>query len=93
MATTRLFKNGRSLAVRIPRELLPEDAAAGQTVEIGKDGDRIVIEPRSREAAFKAMLDRWAAEPPLTDDELPPPIEKLPAEPFPRQRRRTGHHR
>lgn len=87
MTATRLFKNGRSLAVRIPRELLPADAEAGQTVEIAKDGDRIIIEPRSREAAFKAMLDRWAAEPPLTDDELPPRRVDFPPSSLERRRR------
>lgn len=87
MVTTRLFKNGRSLAVRIPRELLPGDAAAGQPVEIGKDGDRIVIEPRSRQAAFKAMLARWRAEGPIPPDERLPRRVDFPVSSLERRKR------
>ena len=38
--------------------------------------------------AFKAMLDRWAAEPPLTDDELPPRRVDFPPSSLERRRRR-----
>ncbi len=39
--TVRLFTTGRSLAVRIPRDLeLPSDMAV-----IRKDGDRLILQP------------------------------------------------
>jgi virulence-associated protein VagC len=87
MTTTRLFKNGRSLAVRIPRELLPANAEAGQTVTVTQDGDRIVIVPRSREAAFKAMLARWRAEGPLPSDERLPRRVDFPVSSLERRKR------
>ena len=48
----RLFRNGRSQAVRIPRELeLP-----GKEVIIHKDGDRLIIEPAPAENRLLEVL-------------------------------------
>jgi antitoxin VapB len=66
----RLFKNGRSQAVRIPREFeLP-----GTEAIMRKEGDRLIIEP----APPKSLLAVLAGLKPL-DEELPP-IEDSPPE-------------
>lgn len=67
----KLFKNGRSQAVRIPREFeLP-----GEDAIIRKDGDRLIIEPAPvlSLAAYLATLE------PIDDDFGP--IDDTPAEP------------
>ncbi|MDO6414423.1 AbrB/MazE/SpoVT family DNA-binding domain-containing protein [Sphingomonas sp. BIUV-7] len=67
----KLFKNGRSQAVRIPREFeLP-----GEDAIIRKDGNRLIVEPTTALslAAYLATLE------PI-DDELGP-IEDPAAEP------------
>ena len=71
MATERhvtLFRNGRSQAVRIPREFeLP-----GNEAIIRKEGACLVIEPAKR----KSLLELLKSLEPI-DDEFPP-IEELP---------------
>lgn len=67
----KLFKNGRSQAVRIPREFeLPGDEAI-----MRKEGERLVLEPIAKKglAAWLATLE------PL--DEEWPEIDDLPADP------------
>lgn len=67
----KLFKNGRSQAIRIPREFeLP-----GEDAIIRKDGARLIIEP-ARPRSLLAVLKTWA---PLDEDIGP--IDDLPAEP------------
>ncbi|MBM3929464.1 MAG: AbrB/MazE/SpoVT family DNA-binding domain-containing protein [Sphingomonadales bacterium] len=68
----KLFKNGRSQAVRIPRDFeLPGDEAV-----MRKEGDRLVIEaarPTSLLAAlatFETIDEDW----PEIDDPLPEPV-------------------
>ena len=64
----RLFKNGRSQAVRIPREFeLPGDEAI-----IRKEGERLILEaaPKKSLLALLATLD------PIDEDF--PPIDKKP---------------
>jgi antitoxin VapB len=66
-----LFRNGRSQAVRIPREFeLP-----GKEAVMRKDGDRLIIEPEPK----RALLALLATLKPLDEDfgEIP----DLPAEP------------
>lgn len=64
----KLFRNGRSQAVRIPREFeLP-----GTEAIIRKEGLRLVIEPAPKKSLLE-LLDSW--EP--IEDEFPP-IEELP---------------
>jgi antitoxin VapB len=68
----RLFKNGRSQAVRIPREFeLP-----GKDAIMRKEGDRLIIEP----ARKKSLLALLATLKPI-DEELPP-IAKKPPKPI-----------
>ena len=56
----KLFKNGRSQAVRIPREFeLPGDNAI-----MRKDGSRIIIEP----VATQSLLALLASSQPIVED-------------------------
>jgi len=68
-----LFRNGRSQAVRIPKEFeLP-----GHEAILRKDGERLVIEPARKETLLQ-VLDRLQSvdEPwPEIDDPLPEPVE------------------
>jgi antitoxin VapB len=68
--TINLFRNGRSQAVRIPKEFeLP-----GKEVRISKEGDRLIIEPahsKDRLLAFLAALEPLDFEWPEIGD--PPP--------------------
>jgi len=41
--TVKLFKNGNSKAIRIPKNFLDNDI---ELVEIKKDGDKIIITPK-----------------------------------------------
>lgn len=68
----RLFRNGRSQAVRIPRDFeLP-----GNQATIRKEDGRLIIEP-VRKLGLIALLDSW--EP--IDDKIGD-IPDLPPEPF-----------
>jgi antitoxin VapB len=69
-----LFRNGRSQAVRIPKDFeLP-----GKDVMITKEGGRLVIAP----AEPKQSLGDWLATlEPLAPEDRMPFIEDLPAEP------------
>ncbi len=69
----RLFKNGRSQAVRIPREFeLP-----GNTVTIRREGAALILEPTAAPDLL-TLLQQWQLEGGL---ELPLP-DDAPAEPF-----------
>jgi antitoxin VapB len=66
-----LFRNGRSQAVRIPKEFeLP-----GREATMRKDGERLVIEP-VRKKTLNELLASWKPIP----DEFPE-IEDLPPDP------------
>lgn len=58
--TAKLFKNGRSQAVRIPKEFRFE----GSEVYIERDGDRIVLSPKKKLSWREFFEDL----PPLSDD-------------------------
>ena len=67
----KLFRNGRSQAVRIPREFeLP-----GKDAVMRKEGERLIIEP----APKKSLLALLSTLKPLDEDF--PEIPDLPAEP------------
>jgi antitoxin VapB len=67
--TVKLFTNGRSQAVRIPREFeLP-----GDTALLRKEGDRLIIEP----APAQSLLAVLAQLRPI-DDAFPPMEDALP---------------
>ena len=75
MKTAKLFRNGNSQAVRLPREFRFE----GDEVRIRREGDAVVLEPMT------GNLKNWLAEilrHPLSADfmaegrEQPPPPER-----------------
>ena len=73
----RLFRNGRSQAVRIPRDFeLP-----GTDAVMRKEGEKLVIEP-VRKKSLKALLAYLRTLEPLGEDEQFPEIDNLSAEPI-----------
>ena len=73
--SVRLFRNGRSQAIRIPREFaLPGDEA---TIYRDKRG-RLIVEPIKRPTVTE-LLDSWE---PLSDEDAMPFIEDFPPKPF-----------
>ena len=72
----KLFRNGRNQAVRIPREFeLP-----GEDAVMRKEGDRLVIEPRSK-PTLAEVIDWLRQQPPLGPEDDFPEIEDLPLMP------------
>ncbi|SDV48551.1 antitoxin [Chitinasiproducens palmae] len=67
----RLFRNGRSQAIRIPREF----EFSGAEVVVRKEGTALIIEP-VQAVPLAALLAGWA---PLGEDF--PAIDDLPPEP------------
>ena len=66
-----IFRNGRSQAIRIPKEFeLP-----GKEALIRSDGTKLIIEPVQRES----LVDWLRRQPPLEEDF--PEIEDLPLDP------------
>lgn len=55
MATAKLFRNGRSQAVRLPREFRFE----GTEVSVRREGDAVILEPMKRRAWPKGYWRRW----------------------------------
>jgi antitoxin VapB len=71
----RVFRNGRSKAVRIPKEFeFPGDEATWRKADDGT----LVLKPK-RTRGLLALLDSWE---PLGEDEQFPEIEDLPPKPF-----------
>lgn len=66
----RLFRNGRSQALRIPREFELE----GDEAIIRREGDRLIVEPvrKGRLLALLATLEPIDETFPDVDDGLPP---------------------
>jgi antitoxin VapB len=73
--SVRIFRNGRSQAIRIPREFaLPADQAI-----ISRDRKgRLIVEPVKRPSMVE-LLHSWE---PLSDKDAMPRIDKLAVEPF-----------
>ncbi len=73
--SVRIFRNGRSQAIRIPREFaLPGDEAI-----ISRDRKgRLIVEP-VKKLSVTELLDSWE---PLSEEDAMPPIDKLAVEPF-----------
>ncbi len=68
--TRKAFKNGGSVAVRIPKGWIDEDAE----IDIVRREDGIVeIRPLDREARMKRLLEEVTARGPISEDELPIP--------------------
>jgi len=74
--TARLFKNGRSQAVRLPRELRFE----GDRVRVRRVGRGVLVEPMfTNVSAWFAELDRLGSEPFMADGRRQPasPVRDL----------------
>ncbi|MFE0755884.1 antitoxin [Inquilinus sp. NPDC058860] len=74
--TARLFRHGRSQAVRLPKEFrLP-----GEAVRVTRVGNGVLLEPIETDIeAWFASLDRFAEEPFMPDGREQPtmPIDKI----------------
>lgn len=55
MSTAKLFRNGRSQAVRLPKEFRFE----GEEVSIRREGDSVVLEPVKRRTWPKGYWRSW----------------------------------
>lgn len=81
-ATAKLFMNGRSQAVRLPKEFRFE----GSEVNVRKEGSRVILEPLSQPAfdyaAWRGRMDALGArnflpegapaDPPVDPDDFDP---------------------
>ncbi len=68
--TARLFRNGRSQAVRLPREFRFE----GDRVRVRRAGRGVLVEPMFTDVAeWFAELDRFGPEPFMADGRRQPP--------------------
>ena len=68
--TAKLFRNGRSQAVRLPREFRFE----GDRVRVRRAGRGVVVEPMFANVTdWFAELDRFDADPLLADGRRQPP--------------------
>ena len=69
-SVAKLFKNGRSQALRLPREFRFE----GDRVRIRRAGAGVVVEPMVNDVVeWFATLDRFASEPFMPEGHLQPP--------------------
>jgi antitoxin VapB len=69
--TAKLFKNGRSQAVRLPREFRFE----GDQVRVRRAGRGVLVEPMITDVAeWFAELDRLANEPFMPEGRQQPPF-------------------
>jgi len=55
VATAKLFRNGRSQAVRLPKEFRFE----GGEVSVRREGDAVILEPLKRRAWPRGYWRRW----------------------------------
>ena len=68
MATAKVFRNGRSQAVRLPKEFRFE----GDEVSIRRDGRRVILEPLKRRSWPKGYWESWRKA--SADFEAPKPL-------------------
>jgi antitoxin VapB len=55
VATAKLFRNGRSQAVRLPKEFRFE----GEEVSIRREGDSVILEPLRRRSWPRGYWKSW----------------------------------
>ena len=72
MATTRVFKSGNSLAIRIPAELA---YAEGTELTISRSGDVVTLFPNKRSGNMAEMIAKLRALPTPSEIEEHDPIE------------------
>ena len=68
MATAKLFRNGRSQAVRLPKEFRFE----GDEVNIRRAGKRVILEPKKRRQWPRGYWKSWGKVP--SDFRAPDPL-------------------
>ena len=73
--SVRLFRNGRSQAIRIPREF----ALPGNEATISRDRKGRLIVEAVKKPTLRELIETWD---PLPDEDAMPPIDKLTVEPF-----------
>jgi antitoxin VapB len=76
--SVRIFRNGRSQAIRIPREF----ALPGNEATISRDRKgRLIVEPIKKTSVMDLveLLHSWE---PLSDEDAMPEIKDYPPEPF-----------
>ena len=72
--TRKAFKNGGSVAVRIPKGWISEDAE----IDIVRREDGIVeIRPLDKEARMKRLLQEFLDRGPIPDEEFPVPDREV----------------
>ena len=72
MKNAKLFWNGRSQAVRLPKEFRFE----GDEVGIRREGDSVILEPKPRSSWPEGYWKSWRAVP--DDFEAPAPLASGP---------------
>mgnify|MGYP000140246593 CR=1 FL=1 len=71
--TRKAFKNGGSVAVRIPKGWIDEDAE----IDIVKRDDGILeIRPLDKETRMKRLLEFLRQQPELSEQDLPMPVRE-----------------
>lgn len=68
MPTAKIFRNGRSQAVRLPKEFRFE----GEEVEIRRSGKKVILEPRKRREWPRGYWTSWSKVP--KDFRAPQPL-------------------
>lgn len=64
-ATAKIFKNGRSQAVRLPKQFRFDSTE----VKIRKEGNKVILEPMEREQWSKGFWSLFTADPYFTTSE------------------------
>jgi len=77
--TRKLFKNGGSWAIRIPKGWLPED---GEFDVVVRDDGVLEIRPLDRELRMKRLLREIQERGPLSEKEFPIPSREIEPERF-----------
>ena len=71
--TAKLFQNGRSQAVRLPKAF----RFKGAEVKIRKEGDKVILEPLEQKTWPDGFWDAFPADP---DFKLPQPLASTPVD-------------
>jgi antitoxin VapB len=68
MPTAKLFRNGRSQAVRLPKEF----RFKGDEVDIRRSGEKVILEPKKRRSWPRGYWKSWGKVP--ADFRAPGPL-------------------
>jgi len=70
-STAKIFQNGRSQAIRLPKAF----RFKGSEVRIRKEGDKIILEPLVRDRWPKGFWDDFVPDPDFNTSEPLPSVE------------------